>query len=87
MKIRFQAESPDGLDPIREAYKTLCAVFDAAEVIEVDYGDGCTDILLRLPGSGEVVDPNDANPKNGLEHFLLSQYDSEADSEASREQQ
>jgi hypothetical protein len=81
MKIQFKAEGPDGLDPIREAYETLCAIFDAAEVVEVDYGNGYTDVLLRLPGSGQIVDPNDANPKNGLEHFLLAKYDSEAGSE------
>lgn len=71
MTIIFRAkENPDGLDEIFEAYQTLKAVFEAAEVVEIDLGDGRVDVMLRLPGSGEMVDPNDANALNGLEHWL-----------------
>lgn len=75
MKIKRKADSPDGLDAIREAYETLCGVFDAAEVVEVDYENGYVEVLLRLPGSGKMVDPNDAHALNSLEKWLLAQYD------------
>jgi hypothetical protein len=72
--VIFKVEdNPDGLDPVFAAHKTLKRIFDAAEPIDVEISDEYTETMLRLPGSGEMVDPNDLNALNGLEYFLTKQ--------------
>lgn len=73
MKIKRRRENADGLDAVFDAYQCLKEVFDAAEVLEIDQGERGVEVLLRLPGSGEIVDPNDANPLNFLEAWLIKQ--------------
>lgn len=73
MKISIRRENSDGLDAVFDAYRCLKDIFDAAEVLEVDQGERGVDVLLRLPGSGEIVDPNDANVLNLLEAWLIKQ--------------
>lgn len=68
MKVKRFRETPDGLDPVVDAYHCLAAVFEAAEPVEHPH-----DELVRLPGSGEVVDLGDINPLNGLEIWLAEQ--------------
>lgn len=64
-------ETPDGLDPVVDAYHCLAAIFEAAEPVDHPTGD-----FMRLPGSGEVVDLGDINPLNGLEFWLGEQIGS-----------
>lgn len=79
MKIRVSRQHPDGLDPVRDAYRCLCRIFDVAEAVEKQVGEDEWDVMLRLPGSGELVDTNDLNPLNGLEKWLFEQYDKAAE--------
>lgn len=71
--VEVARETPDGLDPVFEAYKCLKKVFEAAEVIKIDEGERGIYYMLRLPGSGEVVDPDDLNPLSGLEDWLAQE--------------
>lgn len=65
--------NPDGLDEVFEAYQMLRRLFEAAESVAIEYETGFCEVLLRIPGSGEMVDPNDHNPLNALEEWLVEE--------------
>lgn len=74
--VRASKGHSDGLDPVFNAYRQLKEIYEAAESVDrlvgVDEeGNEFWDTMLKLPGSGEVVDPNDANELNQLERWLV----------------
>lgn len=90
--IKIHKETPDGLDPVFDAYECLKRIFEAAEPLVCDCEAeeeefaryGCPhELMVRLPGSGELVDTNDLNPLYALEYWLAEQVtkDVEVDSE------
>ncbi len=72
--LRQEIPNPDGLDELFEAHAALKAIFEAGEAVVVEYGDGQSEVLLRLPGTGQLVDMNDANALNGLELFIVREH-------------
>lgn len=71
MALIFRAKgNPDGLDEIFEAYEELKAVYDAATPLASETDDPAAETLIRMPGSGHIVDTNDTNALNGLEYWL-----------------
>lgn len=71
--IKAAEPNPDGLDEVFEAHAALKAVFEAGEYVEVEVSEGHSEVLLRLPGTNELVDMNDANALDGLERFIVQE--------------
>lgn len=74
MRVAIRKDHPDGLDPVLEAYAFIRRVVEAAEPID-DYYDEekrhpIGDDMVRIPGTGEIIELNDYNVMNGLERWL-----------------